>query len=75
MLVMRDFKCPTCGVFERFIDHKVEVVECECGQIANRQFSAPRSKLEGISGAFPDAHARWAKIREDNARNKARRES
>ncbi len=75
MKVMRDFNCPNCGVFERFIDHVVEQVKCGCGAIAPRQFSAPRSKLEGISGDFPDAHARWAKIREDNARVKAKRES
>ncbi len=31
----------------------------------------PRVALEGITGAFPGAHDRWATIREANARQKA----
>ncbi len=75
MKVMKDFNCPTCGVFERYIEHDVLVTECDCGKLSNSLLAAPRSKLEGITGDFPDAHARWAKIREDNARIKAKREN
>jgi hypothetical protein len=35
----------------------------------------PSVKLEGITGDFPDAHTKWAKIREDNKRIKDKRNS
>ena len=73
MRVIRDFKCPVCGVFERFIDHTTETVDCECGSVANRQFSAPTIGLDGTDPSFPGAYDKWARIREDNARIKAKR--
>ena len=75
MKIMRDFECPDCGVFERYVDHDQLTVACDCGEFAMRKLSAPTISLEGISGDFPGAHDRWAKIREDNARIKAKRES
>ena len=73
MKQLRDFACETCGtVQERFINNEVVQVDCACGAIANRLIGMPTVKLEGISGAFPGAHAKWAKIREDNARLKAK---
>jgi len=66
---LRDFQCETCEeVTERYIDTTVERIQCHCGAIAKRMIGTPRVALEGISGAFPDAHTRWAKIREDNAK-------
>lgn len=74
MKVFRDFVCGDCGLAtEKYIDNSIRCIECECGGNAMSQLSMPRSKLEGISGAFPDAHDRWARIREDNARIKAKR--
>ena len=76
MRVMRDFQCTSCEkVVERFIESTIEGIECDCGSVALRLISAPRSKLDGTSGDFPGAAMRWAKIREDNARIKAKRES
>ncbi len=74
MRMLKDFKCPDCGkVSEVFT--AADYILCECGGTAQKQISLPTIKLEGISGAFPGAHDRWARIREDNARIKAKRNS
>ena len=75
MKVMRDFVCSSCGVLtEKLIDNEYHTIECpECQGDAVQQFSMPTVRLEGITGAFPGAYDRWARIREDNARIKARR--
>ena len=44
-----------------------------CGGRAVQQMGMPTVRLEGITGAFPGAHHKWAQIREDNARIKAKR--
>jgi len=73
---LRDFLCGSCEeVTERYIDTTVERIQCHCGEIAHRMIGMPRVSLEGVSGDFPDAHTRWAKVREDNARIKAKRNS
>ena len=75
MRVLRDFECITCGlVTEKLCEQTVDQIMCpDCGSDAVAMLSTPAIKLEGISGAFPDAHSKWAKIREDNARSKASR--
>ena len=73
--IMRDFKCASCGAEqERFVDTYFTEVQCDCGGVAHRIVGMPTVRLEGITGAFPGAHDRWARIREDNARIKARRQ-
>lgn len=73
--LMREFQCTKCDkAFERFIDTNAGYVECDCGGVAYRMIGMPTVKLEGVSGDFPGAHSRWATIREENARIKARRE-
>lgn len=74
MRAMFEFVCESCGVFERYIDSKAEMDICDCGKPSHRIISTPQVKLDGTSDAFPGAHMRWAKIREDNARIKAKRE-
>ena len=72
--LMRDFYCEDCGnAEERFVDVSTESYPCKCSGEMVRRVGMPTVKLEGISGAFPGAHEKWAKIREDNARIKARR--
>ena len=72
--LMRDFLCKHCGKeYERFIDVDTHYIKCECGEKAHRLIGMPTVNLEGITGAFPGAHDRWARIREDNARIKARK--
>jgi len=62
---------------ERFIEPETNEVRCpKCGGVAIRIIGMPRVSLEGITGDFPGAADRWARIREDNARIKAaKRES
>lgn len=75
MRQIRDFKCRDCGRSdERYIDDAVQWVECECGARAYRVISTPTVRLEGITGAFPGAHDKWARVREENARIKAKKE-
>lgn len=75
MRTIRDFLCSTCGqVSEKLVDSDFHNIECpECQGDAVEMMSMPTVRLEGISGAFPGAHDRWARIREDNARIKAAR--
>lgn len=74
MKILRDFHCPACDtVTERFIDAQTETVTCPvCKGTAKRTLNVGHVKLEGITGDFPGAHDRWARIREDNARIKSK---
>ena len=70
--LLRDFCCQECHTsVERFVDSSLSAVPCEYGGTANRMIGMPRVSLEGITGDFPGAADRWARIREDNARIKA----
>lgn len=75
MRVMLDFRCKSCAhECEAYVDSLTTATECpECGGTMDKQISMPTVRLEGVSGAFPGAHAKWARIREDNARIKAAR--
>ena len=73
MKIMADFACEQCGIFERYVDAGTHDITCDCGCSATRLMGAPTVKLEGITGDFPGAHDRWARIREENARIKAKR--
>ena len=62
MLRVFDFKCEKDHVTEHFISDSVREVRCPvCGNVSHRMIATPRSKLEGITGAFPTAYDRWAK--------------
>lgn len=76
MRTIRDFLCSTCGtITEKLVVTDFRAIECpECHGDAVEQLSMPTVRLEGITGAFPGAHDRWARIREENARIKAKRE-
>ena len=74
MKAMFEFVCDTCGVFDRYIDSALHTAECDCGSTGKRIISAPAVRLDGTDPSFPGAYERWAKIREDNARIKARKE-
>jgi DNA-directed RNA polymerase subunit RPC12/RpoP len=75
MRLLNDFVCSHCGtVTEALIDTEYRTIECpECQGNATIVQAMPTVRLEGITGAFPGAADRWARIREDNARVKARR--
>ena len=74
MRMLRDFCCRSCEiVFERYIDNNIEQVTCECGGLAGRIIGMPRVSLDGTDPGFPGAYEKWGKMREDNARIKAKR--
>lgn len=75
MRQLNDFVCQSCGTQqERFLDTDVDQVACKCGEMATRVIGMPQVKLDGTDPSFPGAYDRWAKIREDNARIKAKRQ-
>ena len=75
MRTMRDFICGDCGqLTEKLVDTEYRMIECpECDGDAVQQMGMPTVRLEGITGSFPGAADKWARIREDNARIKAAR--
>ena len=74
MKTLRDFVCEKCGTIqERFLDGEVICVDCACGAVAKRMIGMPMVQLEGITGAFPGAHDRWARIREEKFRGNIKR--
>jgi putative FmdB family regulatory protein len=77
MRTIRDFVCSHCGErSERLVDVQYQTIECpECHGDAVQQMGMPTVRLEGVTGSFPGAHEKWARIREDNAKIKARQNS
>jgi len=74
MKTLNDYKCLRCdAVQERFTD--AAFMTCTCGGVMDKQRGMPTVRLEGITGAFPGAADRWAKIREDKHRIDSRRNS
>ena len=72
--MLRDYLCRSCEtVFERYIDKDIEQVTCECGGLADRLVGMPRVALDGTNPDFPGAYDKWARVREENAKIKAKR--
>lgn len=66
MKILNDFKCADGHVTEALREDSVTTIVCtHCGKDAIKALAAPRSNLEGFSGAFPDAYDRWARVRAD----------
>jgi hypothetical protein len=64
MKIMSDFKCPDGHVTEALREDSIQSIACaQCGKDAVKALAAPRSKLEGFSGAFPDAYDKWTRVR------------
>ena len=62
-----DFKCPEGHITEELVESET-AIQCSCGLEAKRILSPIRCQLEGLTGHFPDAHAKWAKKHEQAAR-------
>ena len=73
MRLMRDFVCDCGKVIEKLVDSNQKLVDCECGLQAKVTIGTPTVKLEGITGDFPGAHDKWARVREQNAKIKAKK--
>jgi hypothetical protein len=66
MKILNDFKCRNDHVTEALREDSVTAIVCShCGMNAVKVLAAPRSNLEGFTGAFPDAYDRWARVRAD----------
>jgi len=74
MKLLRDFECKYCGrEYERYVDSAVKKVDCDCGKSADRIIGMPRVALDGTDPGFPGAYDKWARVREDNAREKKKK--
>ena len=63
-MILFDFKCSAGHVSEHLVHRTTEKVTCPvCHSDAVKQIAAPRSKLEGITGSFPGAYAKWERNR------------
>ena len=59
-----DFMCEDFHMFESFINSEDRALPCKiCGEEAKRIISCPTIKLEGITGSFPGAAEKWARVR------------
>ena len=68
-MILYDFKCECGNVFEAFASIHDRTHDCErCGKEALRQVSAARIRLEGHTGDFPTAHAKWVRTHEQEAK-------
>lgn len=61
---MFDFKCKDSHITESFVDVDTKEVQCgECGEMATRMISTPTIYLDPVSGLYPSATSKWAKMR------------
>jgi hypothetical protein len=64
MKILNDFLCDDGHVTEALRDDSEQSIVCPvCGKAAVKTLATPQIKLEGFTGAFPDAYDRWAKVR------------
>lgn len=74
MKTLRDFVCDRCGASrEALVEGTVTQITCDCGQMMDRIIGMPKISLEGVSGDFPSAADRWARVREDRHKGLAKR--
>lgn len=63
-----DFQCSEGHTQEYFVHSDSKTVECKvCGERAYRVVSMPNFKLDGITGDFPTAYDKWARVHEQAA--------
>ena len=59
MRVFFDFRCKNGHEFEQYVDRETTTSRCQCGADAKKVLSVPNFHLEGASGDYPTAAARW----------------
>ena len=65
MRLLNGFTCPDGHVHEHYVDRDVQQVPCgTCDLMATKTLVAPRVYLDPVSGDFPGATMKWAKMRE-----------
>jgi hypothetical protein len=70
-----DFKCSAGHITENFVDYETTVINCECGEVANRIISPVRISLDGTDPTFVGAYDKWARIREEKTKQEVKRNS
>jgi hypothetical protein len=61
-----DFQCPNGRTFEKYIDSEISEVDCDiCKQKSTRLISCRGLVLDPISGDYPTATMKWAKMRQE----------
>lgn len=59
-----DFECENSHLTESYVDIDTTSIPCKvCQSEAKRKISAPATKLEPYSGAFPGAYYDWNRKR------------
>ncbi len=66
---MFEFACINGHKTERFVVYETTSLVCECGEDSHRILSAPAFRLEGWSGSFPTAHAKFEKSHTDKLKS------
>ena len=76
MKIMSDFLCDEGHVTEALREDSVRTISCPiCGKDAVKSVSAPAIKLEGFTGAFPDAYDRWTRVRAEKLKQEQKQNS
>ena len=76
MKIMSDFLCDEGHVTEALREDSVRTISCPlCGKDAVKVVSAPTIKLEGFTGAFPDAYDRWTRVRAEKLKQEQKQNS
>ena len=72
---MYEHKCSKGHLTEALVDDETTQVNCECGEVATRIISTPRIALDGTNPNFVGAYDRWARVREEKAKQEVTRNS
>lgn len=72
---MYEFRCSKEHLTEALVDYETTQVNCECGEVATRIISTPRIALDGTNPNFVGAYDRWARVREEKAKQEVKRNS
>lgn len=76
MLRMFDFLCDNGHESEALIDDSIRTIKCPaCDKDAHRLVSSPQVKLEGCTGAFPDAYSKWERVRAEKLKQEQKQNS
>ena len=70
-----EFECDKGHRHEAYTAYDQKIHQCpHCNELAKRVVSAPRIRLEGITGNFPSASDAWAR-KHTEATNRAKKRS
>lgn len=68
-----DFRCPKGHLFESYVESETKTMPCNiCKQDSIRVVSCGGFILDPISGDYPSATRKWAKMREEKIKAERR---